>query len=310
VTGGPLGGALRLTLRAPRLWAVGLAGFLARGGIVLFALPIVVLPSVVGLITFIGPNSVTAAGLAPRFVTLVAIVTAGLVAWIVVATIVAAATDVALIGAVVHAMGTGSAPAVRRPGLATLFVIRLASLVPFALGVALGGVRLGQVGYQELILPSNGTSHFVIRVLQGAPEVIALLLVTWLLTELIGAVAVRLAIVEGRTAAGSLGGSPVWIARRPLRSLVVAAGTVIGSILVLTPAIIVAAVAWEAVRTALLGDAGPIVDVVNVVLFVGVWAVAVVLAGIVATWRSAAWSLAVVEDHRGGGLVDQGDGTL
>ena len=310
MTGAPLGGALRLTFGAPGLWAVGLAGFLARGGIVVFALPIVVLPSVVGLITFIGPNSVTAAGLAPRFVALVAIVTAGLVAWIVVATIVAAATDRALVGAVVREPAGGSLPAVRNPGLTTLFVIRLASLVPFALGVALGGVRLGQVGYQELILPSNGSSHFVIRVLQGAPEVVALLLVTWLVTELIGAIAVRLAIVEGRTAAGSLGRSPAWIVRRPLRSLVVVAGTVIGSILVLAPAVIVAGTAWDVVRTALLGDAGPFVDVVAVVLFVAVWTIALVLAGIVATWRSAAWSLAVVGDHRGGGPMDRGDGTL
>jgi hypothetical protein len=310
VTGGPLGGALRLTLGAPGLWAVGLAGFLARGGIVVFALPIVALPSVVGLITFIGPNSVTAAGLAPRFVAIVATVTAGLIAWIVVATIVAAATDLALVGAVVRGTANRSTPGVRTPGPTTVFVIRLVSLVPFALGVALGGVRLGQVGYQELILPSNGSSHFVIRVLQGAPEVVALLLVTWLVTELIGAIAVRLAIVEGRTAAGSLGRSPAWIVRRPLRSLVVVAGTVIGSILVLAPAVIVAGTAWDVVRTALLGDAGPFVDVVAVVLFVAVWTIALVLAGIVATWRSAAWSLAVVGDHRGGGPMDRGDGTL
>ena len=41
VTGGPLGAGARIALGAPSLWPVGLAGFLARGGIVLFALPIV-----------------------------------------------------------------------------------------------------------------------------------------------------------------------------------------------------------------------------------------------------------------------------
>ena len=88
VTAGSLPRAARIVFDAPRLWALGLAGFLARGGIVLFALPIVVLPSVVGLTTFIGPNSVTAAGLAPRFVAIVAITTVVLVGWIVLATLV------------------------------------------------------------------------------------------------------------------------------------------------------------------------------------------------------------------------------
>ena len=48
-------------------------------------------------------------------------------------------------------------------GLADLFVVRLVSLLPFALGVAIGGARLGQVGYQELILPSDSTTPFVVR---------------------------------------------------------------------------------------------------------------------------------------------------
>ena len=310
MTGGPLGGALRFAFGVPALWAVGLAGFLARGGIVLFALPIVVLPSVVGLTTFIGPNAVTAAGLAPRFVTIVAIASLGLVGWVAIATLVAAATDRVLVAAVVRESTSGHLRPARTAGLTTLFVIRLASLVPFALGVAVGALRLGQVAYQELILPSSGTSHIVLRVLQGAPEVVALLLLAWLVTELIGAVAVRLAIVEGRSASGSLGRTPLWIVRRPLRTLVVAGGTIAGSVLVLAPLVVVTATAWEVVRTALLGEAEPTVDVVVALLFVAVWTVALALAGVVATWRSAAWSLAVVEDHRGGGLLDRGDGTL
>ena len=164
VIGGPLGAGARIALGAPSLWPVGLAAFLARGGIVLFALPILALPSVVGLTTFIGPNSVTAAGIAPRLVLLIALTTTVLVAWIVVATLIAAAADQVLVRAVV-ASEPDSGRALRAPDrdLSTLFVVRLVSLVPFALAVGIGGARLGQVGYQELVLPADSSAPFVTR---------------------------------------------------------------------------------------------------------------------------------------------------
>ena len=49
----------------PGLWPVALAGFLARGGIVLFVAPVVVAPSLVALATFIGPASITPTGRRP-----------------------------------------------------------------------------------------------------------------------------------------------------------------------------------------------------------------------------------------------------
>jgi hypothetical protein len=300
------------TLRSPRWWAIGLAGFLARGGIVVFALPIVVLPSVVGLTTFIGPNSITAAGLAPRLVALLALTVALLVAWVVLGTLVAAAVDRFLVRAVVDTVGTGQPPdgAGRGPGLARLVAIRLTCLAPFGVGVAVGGLRLGQVGYQELILPSDSTTPFVVRVLLGAPEVVALLVLTWLASEVLGAVAVRLALVEGRTVVGSLAAGLGWIVRRPVRSTAVTVATVLGSLIVVGPAVAAATIVWGDVRVVLLGTADPLASVAVVALFVVTWAGGLALAGIAAAWRSAAWSLAVVEDHRGGGPVPAEGGTL
>ena len=308
---GSLWTAARVVLAAPRLWALGLAGFLARGGIVLFALPIVVLPSVVGLTTFIGPNSVSAAGLAGRFVALIALTTAVLVSWIVLATLVGAIVDRAIVRAVLPDPGRGATnDAAREPGLASLFVVRLVSLIPFAIGVALGGLRLGQVGYDELILPSDSTTPFVLRVLRGTPEVVALLVLAWLASELLGAVAVRLAIVEHRTALRSIGRAIGWIARRPIRAFGILLATVIVSLIVIGPAIAAAAALWPVVQHALLGDPRPLAGVAAVGLLVAVWAAGLTLSGIVAAWRGVAWSLAVVEDHRGGGPVEAGGGTL
>jgi hypothetical protein len=311
VIGGPLRLAVIETLGSPRWWAVGLAGFLARGGILVFTIPVVVLPSVVGLTTFIGPNSVTAAGLAPRFVALLAATVVTVAAWILLGTLVAAAVDRALVRAVVGIDRPGDPSGTDRgPGLTRLFVIRLACLVPFGVGLAVGGYRLGDVGYQELILPSDSTTPFVIRVLLAAPEVVALLVLTWLASESLGAVAVRLAIVDGRTAVGSLAAGLGWIVRQPVRSSAVTLATVLGSLIVVGPAVVATVVVWGGVRAVLLGTADPVAALAVVALFAITWAGGLALAGIAATWRSAAWSLAVVEDHRGGGPAPAEGGTL
>ncbi len=314
--GRPLRSAARIVLAEPALWPVGLAGFLVRGGIVVFALPILVLPSVVGLTTFIGPGAISAAGLSPRLVGLLALTTTLLVGWIVLATLVGAAVDRTLVRSVVvpeppdGLVTSEPGPRPAEVGLAALFVVRLVSLVPFAIGVAIGGARLGQVGYQELILPSDATTPLVVRILAAAPEVVALLIVSWLIGELVGAVAVRIAIVDRRTPGRSLAGALGWIVRHPARSIGLLAATVVVGILAVAPAIVVGIAAWSALRTALLGGDDPLTVILLVGLFVLVWLAGLGVTGIVATWRSAAWSLAMVGDHRGGGPERHGGGTL
>ncbi len=56
--GGILGTALLVTLTRPATWLVALAGFLIRGGIVWFLIPIVALPTPVGLANALGPSIV------------------------------------------------------------------------------------------------------------------------------------------------------------------------------------------------------------------------------------------------------------
>ncbi|MEO8229130.1 MAG: hypothetical protein ABI628_05130 [Chloroflexota bacterium] len=298
---------------APRLWMVGLAGFLARGGIVLFAMPVIVLPSVVGLTTFVGPNSVTAAGLAPRLVVLIALTAGSIAAAVLLGTLVGAATERALVQAMVGGRSvdaTQGGAAGCPPALAALVAIRLLALVPLGLAASVGGARLGQVGYHELTLPSDSAAPFVVRVLLAAPEVVAALSVAWLLSELIGAVAVRLALVDRRGIPGALGGALVWIVRRPLRSAAIIVGTTLGSVVLVGPALVASTIAWSGARRALLGGDDPTAALGSVGLFVAAWIGGLVLAGLAGTWRSAAWSLALVEDHRVGGPPTVDGGTL
>jgi hypothetical protein len=337
VTGRLLGSAALLALSRPRLWAIGLAGFLARGGIVFFLLPIVALPSVVGVTTFVGPNAVTGAGLSPRFVVLAAASASGIAAWLILGTIVGSLADLAFVREAARTDGepaptddelvrTDGQPArpslelegspgfdpqdapdrvegghVRGGSIARLVCIRFAALLPLGLVAAWGVVRLVEIGYRELVLPGDLARPFFLRVLAAAPDVVVLLIVAWLAAELVGAVAVRLAIVEDRSIVRALGGALRSIVRRPLGSLGVLAGTIGGSLIVVGPGLVTASIAWDGVRRALLGDGSAPAALLAVGVFVATWTAGLVLAGVAAAWRSTAWSSVVLRDLRATG---------
>lgn len=314
MTGDGLGDALRIVVDAPRLWVLALAGFLVRGGIVLVALPILVVPSVVGLVTFIGPDAVTAAGLSPRFIVLTVATGLALGLWLVLGLVVGVLVELALVEAVVSVPDPAGRPAAPDRGrgrlVVRLLVVRVACLVPIALAVAIAGARLFDVGYHEMILPGDTATPLVWRILRGAPEAIAIVALVWLVAEVGAAIATRLAIVEHRSTVGALVGSIGWAIRRPLRFVSTAIATVVGSILVLVPAVAAAGLAWGTVRDILLGSLEPVATILASLAFVAVWVVALGLAGLVAAWRSVAWSLAVAGDHRVGGTEPLVGGTL
>ena len=85
-----------MTARRPSLWVYALVAFLARGGIVVLALPIVVAPTFIGLANFVGPASVSAGGPGPRLIALMVVGLAAAAALVVVGACVAAAAEVAL----------------------------------------------------------------------------------------------------------------------------------------------------------------------------------------------------------------------
>ncbi len=61
-----------LIIARPALIGVGLLGFLARGGLVLFVLPIVALPTPTGISNFLGGTALTGAGASDGLVRLLA----------------------------------------------------------------------------------------------------------------------------------------------------------------------------------------------------------------------------------------------
>jgi hypothetical protein len=315
------------TIARPALWPIGLAGFLARGGIVLFSLPIIVAPSVVGVGTFIGPASITPDGPTTGLVVRIALWSCLAIAALVAGTIIGAAAEIEL-------TRTGEAapaakPRLAKPGLAEpgvaesggrssrllgrVFLIRLVGLAPLALVLAVGLQRLGQIAYLELTLPTNLTSPIVVRVAGQAPEVVGAIVLAWLAGELVAGLAVRLAVRDGSTVARSIGGALGLLARRPLDVLLVSLGSLLVVIPVLGLAIGLVDGTWQLARAALLGGGGPAgvgQMIGSTLLLVLAWTVALTLAGALATWRSLGLTLTVGEDHRGSGRMRQERATL
>ena len=91
--------SLLVSLGRPTWWLLALAGFLARGGILLAILPIVNLPSPLVLSNLVAPVIVPLAlgHVDEGVVAAIAVVVGGLLAWLIIGGLVGAATDLALI---------------------------------------------------------------------------------------------------------------------------------------------------------------------------------------------------------------------
>jgi len=314
--------ATRLAAGRPRLWAFALLAFLARGGLVALVIPMLVLPSFVGLSNTVGPTSVTAAGPTPRLVALVAAWLGIALASIVAGTLVAAAAEVALHRATVMpaAGGTtdrrvafpsrwvasaspprdeaGSPPprrAVRRVAVA-----RLVLLVPVALALAAAVPGWVQVAYRELLLPTDLALPLPFRVIAGAPISALVVVVAWLLAEVIGGLAARRIALGGSSVAGALGAAAGDVARAPtsiLLTLVLAIG---GTLPFLVPAVVVVGVAWDRARVALVDASDGVGVIIATLILVAAWAACLGVAGVTSAWRSALWTAELARLTRAG----------
>jgi hypothetical protein len=284
----------------PSLWVVALCGFLARGGIVLLLLPVIPLPSTVGLATFVGPTSVTAAGLTPDSVVRLTVIVALVVGWLLVGNAVGAMADAAIVVGLRPAGRAAGHPgaagqAVDRGRLVRLVGLRLVALLPLIAVVALTARSVGDLVYQELILPSDSAAPILLRVVQGAQVQVAAILLAWIAGEVLGGIAVRLAILEDRSFVRAIGGSIVHVVRHPLTSLVAAVAGVAVLIAAVGLPLMATGRAWTSVVEALSGTIDGSGVVLATILLVSSWIGAAILAAIVATWRGALWTVEVAQ---------------
>jgi hypothetical protein len=171
--------------------ALALATFLIRGGIVLVLLPIVVLPTTVGLGNTFGPTlqSVAFGSIPDQVIVVVGAVGVVALAWVIVGGWLAAALEAEGARMVagdeeVVALGTAEAlPAAEVADVANvaamptstpqvaarILAARLIACVPLAVVLALGAIRLVLVTYRELTSPLEVSAPLALRVLRGTP---------------------------------------------------------------------------------------------------------------------------------------------
>jgi hypothetical protein len=303
--------SLLVSLGRPTWWLLALAGFLARGGIVLAILPIVSLPSPLGLSNLVAPVILPLALGRVDVTVVVAIgaVAAGLIGWLLVGGLVGAATDLALIRDGVAAAGDegltglpegdlegGRAGRGRDAGIvARILAVRLLAHLPTALALAIGLVAIVNVAYAELTAPGDVATPLVVRVAIAAARPIIAIVVAWFLGELVGGIAARRIVLDGDGVRAALAGAVAALVRRPRSTLVPALVMTIPLLAVLGGTLGGARIAWLRADDVL---ADPTTDgptlVLTLMTFIAIWLAALTLIGLLTAARSAALTFEAV----------------
>jgi hypothetical protein len=284
------------TLARPELWAVALAGFLARGGIVAFLLPIVVLPSPSGVANVIAPSLTSFAfGLvSSSFVEILAAFIALALAWVVLGGLAGAWADVELARAASSdeelRPGGGYLVAPGKGTILRAFGVRLLAHLPLAVALAWGAVRIVQAAYAELVTPFEVVTPLFIRVLGDVPDAITVIVTLWLLGEAAGGLAVRHVVLGRRSAAASVRDGWLDLVRRPRSSFGTLLATDLAVGLAVVSSALAAGVVWSWVRLAVLGRDGPAEVGAAIGILVAVWLGGLLLTSVAVAWRSVAWT--------------------
>ena len=308
--GAALTGALLITLATPATWPLALAAFLLRGGIVLVTLPIVVLPTPVGLGNVLAPAITSVAlGTVPIAVLVVSVtaVVAAL-AWLLLGGWMAAALEGegARIVARDEEATTPRGPAATAvPTIdrgdsrvaARILGARLVAYVPLGLALAWGSLRFVSASYDELTNPSDVTTPIVLRVVRASPEAVLAIVLAWMIGEIVGAVAARRIVLAGDRVVAALRGAVVTSLRHPLAALARFWLPTLVLIVVLAPSALAAATAWTAARVVLVDQADPLWVVAAVALFVVSWVIGLLLVAVVCAWRAAVWTVAEIAGY-------------
>ena len=287
---GTLGASLLAVLARPSTWAFGLLGFLVRGGWLLMVAPIVVVPTPVGLANIVAPilEDVAFGRRTADLALLAAGIGLALLVWLVGGGLIAAAAEAEGVREVaeeehlpVHGHG-----ATRR-----ILAARLLALVPLAIGVTWAVTRIVAVAYRELTVPSDVAVPAAWRIVAGAPEAFVIVALTYLFSEIVGAISARRIVLEGSGPIASLRAGERLLRTRPWRSLALALITNAVVVVVLLTTGLAASATWDALGTALgLGEASALTTLL-LIAFVGLFIGGLVLTSLACAWRAAVWTL-------------------
>lgn len=321
--GAGLGPALLAALATPSTWVLALVAFLLRGGLVVLLVPIITIPSAVGFGNLLGPTiTELVLGDARSTAILLGLATfAAASAWLVIGGWLAAAAEVEAIRRIALdeevGVGIGLVPANLRHAAWRVLVARLVLAVPLILALAVGGVQVVLSAYRELTVPSDTAIPLVARVIAGASQAIALIVVAWIVGELLSGIAARWIVLRSDGVVRGLVAALGHVIRRPVPVLVGWFVPTAGLVAVVVPSAMASGSAWAALRTILADGDEPLVATLLVALLVALWLGGLVLVGLTSAWRGAVWTVQVagtfggVTERRPGEWSDAGmRGTL
>jgi hypothetical protein len=331
--GGGILAALVETAARPAWWVIALAGFLARGGILVILAPIVVLPSTFGLATGLSPliTQIVLAGDTGLLALLgfggvsVAIGLVLLGGWF------GAVSEVALVRDAADAMGGRAASAAvtrLESGLAIrVLAVRLLADVPLLLALIWGGVAIVIAAYAELTLPGDVGQPLADRVAARAWLPLFAVVVAWLVGDAVGAIGARRAVLRREDAGTALVRAAGELVRRPAGWIAtIGLSTAVAGI-VAAGCLLASNVAWIGLRGDLVTPGATPTLVLGLVLFVLTWLGALLVIGFAMAWRSASMTgeslrgleavaaraatpAGAPDEVTGGSSVPNGDGTF
>ena len=307
--------ALAFGLAGSEAPLVALTGFLLRGGIVLLALPGLILPSVINIAGVTGVDVFSIAGTpTPWLIELIVLAVVVTALWLVAAGLLGSVVDVWL---VVLALDPSHDRRRRLPLPPTFVLVRLAAirmvcLLPLAIAFAWAATRIFTEAYDELTTPSNLATPLALRVVLGAGDAVAVVAAVWMATETLAAIAVRREMLAGGGILRSLGGAAVQMIRRPVSTLLTVAVTYATGAAATGLGLVAIATSFDWCRIAArnedpiaikLGigqfattrDFRPVAFVLAAVALVLAWAACLALAAVASTWRSAAFTNEVAD---------------
>ena len=297
--GATFGRSLLAVLARPSTWPLALVGFLLRGGWLLVVAPVVVVPTPVGLANVVAPFIEDVAfGRRTGEVIEISIVTVLVtLAWLIGGGLLAAITETEGVRRVAEEEDIEVAD---QSGTARVLAARLLALIPLVAGLAWAAVRIVGVAYRELAVPSDVSVPIAWRIVGGAPEAFAIVGLTFLFSEIVGAVASRRVVLEGQPAWPALRAGEQRLRTHVGRMVAIAIatnGALLGVVLVTGLA---ATATWGALGASLAVTDPPLVSTLLLVAFVALFLGGLVLLGLACAWRAAVWTLDVGGTFGGG----------
>lgn len=287
--------ALLIALGRPAWWLLALAAFLARGGIVVFVLAIVSVPSPLVLSNILAPlvTPLAFGTLLPQTAVLITVGIGLALFWLIAGGWFAAATEIALIREAQATADEEGLPAAGEVPAGRQLAVRAAAAhflahLPTALVLGAGSVAIVRGIYAELVNPSD-SGPLALRVVVGAALPLAAIVATWAFGELVGGLAVRRIALGGASIGGGVAGGIGDLVRRPIGSLVMPLLTMVVLAVDLGAVLATVAIVLGQSRDRLVGGSDdPVATGLTVATLGAAWSLALVVTGLIAAWRSVA----------------------